>query len=123
MAFDYFTTNSHVNIGAAAISALNGMHRQLAAFYPRASAQQRWRMEGIKLMPGVDDNPRKTEVTSLANARQVRSFARAHQIPLLSIWSAQRDNGRCPGRGGANSCSGIKQATWAFSHLLQCLSC
>ena len=119
MAFDYFTTNSHVNMGAAAVRELTAMHRQLAAFYPRASAQRRWRMEGITLMPGVDDNPRKTEVTSLRNARQVRAFTRAHRIPLVSIWAVQRDNGRCPGRGGANSCSGIRQATWAFSHLLE----
>jgi Glycosyl hydrolases family 18 len=119
MAFDYFTTNSHVNMGAAAVRELTAMHRQLAVFYPRASAQRRWRMEGITLMPGVDDNPRKTEVTSLGNAREVRAFAQAHRIPLLSIWAVQRDNGRCPGRGGANGCSGIKQATWAFSHLLE----
>jgi hypothetical protein len=119
MAFDYFDTNSHVNMGAAAVRELTAMHRQLAAFYPRASAQWRWRLEGITLMPGVDDNPRRSEVTSLANARRVRAFARAHRIPLLSIWAVQRDNGRCPGRGGANSCSGIKQATWAFSHLLE----
>jgi hypothetical protein len=119
MAFDYFDTNSHVNMGAAAVRELTAMHRQLAAFYPHASAQQRWRMEGITLMPGVDDNPRKNEVTSLANARQVRAFTRAHRIPLLSIWAVQRDNGRCPGRGGLNSCSGIKQATWAFSRVLE----
>jgi hypothetical protein len=119
MAFDYFTTNSHVDMGAAAVHALTAMHRQLAAFCPLASAQQRWRMEGVTLMPGVDDNPLKNEVTSRANARQVRAFARAHRIPLLSVWAVQRDNGRCPGRGGDNSCSGIWQPTWAFSHLLE----
>lgn len=119
MAFDYFDTNSHVNMGAAAVRELTAMHRQLAAFYPRASAQRRWRMEGITLMPGVDDNPKKNEITSLANARRVRAFARAHHIPLLSIWAVQRDNGRCPGQGGANSCSGIQQPAWAFSHLLE----
>jgi hypothetical protein len=119
MAFDYFDTNSTVNMGAAAVRELTAMHRQLASFYPRASSQRRWRMEGITLMPGVDDNPKKTEITSLASARQVRAFARVHRMPLLSIWAVQRDNGRCPGHGGANSCSGIKQATWAFSHLLE----
>ncbi|MEP7024240.1 MAG: hypothetical protein ABJB47_10650 [Actinomycetota bacterium] len=70
-------------------------------------------------MPGVDDNPRKTEITSLADARQVRTFTRAHQIPLLSVWAAQRDNGGCPGKGGRNGCSGIQQAPWAFSHLFE----
>jgi hypothetical protein len=119
MAFDYFDTNSHVNMGAAAVRELTAMHRQLAAFFPGASAQRRWRMEGITLMPGVDDNPKKNEITSLANALRVRAFTRAHAIPLLSIWAVQRDNGRCPGHGGANGCSGIKQAAWAFSHALE----
>jgi hypothetical protein len=95
------------------------MHRQLSAFFLGVSAKRLWSMEGITLMPGADDNPRKTEITSLADALRVRAFARAHRLPLLSIWAVQRDNGRCPGHGGANSCSGIKQATWAFSHLLE----
>jgi hypothetical protein len=76
-------------------------------------------MEGITLMPGLDDNPKKNEVTSLASARQVRAFTRAHRIPLLSIWAVQRDNGRCPGRVGWNSCSGIRQPAWKFSHILE----
>jgi hypothetical protein len=58
-------------------------------------------------------------VTYLADARRVRDFARAHRLPLISIWAIQRDNGRCPGTIDSNSCSGIKQPAWAFSHLLE----
>jgi hypothetical protein len=119
MAFDYFTTNARVHMGAAAISALRAMHRQLAGIYPGLSSHQLWRMEGVTLMVGVDDNPRKTEVTSPADARQVAAFARSHQLPLVSIWAIQRDNGNCPGHaGGDNSCSSIHQSPWEFSHIL-----
>jgi hypothetical protein len=58
-------------------------------------------------------------VTYLSDARQVLAFARAHQRPLVSIRANQRDNGRCPGTIDSNSCSGVKQPTWAFSHLLE----
>jgi chitinase len=118
MAFDYFTTNATVHMGSAAVSALKAMHRQLAALYPGRSSAQRWRMEGVTLMIGLDDNPRKNEVTHPADARQVLAFANAHHLPLVSIWAIQRDNGGCPGHKGSNSCSGIRQPTWQFSHIL-----
>lgn len=118
MAFDYFTTTKTVPMGAAAISALGAMHRQLAKLYPGLSSHQLWRMEGVTLMIGLDDNPAKNEVTHPADARQVAAFASAHQLPLVSIWAIQRDNGRCPGHKGSNSCSGIRQPIWQFSHIL-----
>jgi hypothetical protein len=119
MAFDYFTTNARVHMGAAAISALRAMHRQLGKLYPARSSAQLWHMEGVTLMVGVDDNPRKTEITSPADARKVATFARSHQLPLVSIWAIQRDNGNCPGhKGGDNSCSSIQQTDWEFSHIL-----
>jgi hypothetical protein len=40
-------------------------------------------------------------------------------INTLSIWAIQRDNGGCPGVTGSNSCSGIAQNTWDFSHVLE----
>jgi len=76
-------------------------------------------MLGITLMPGIDDYPGKTEVTTLASAGQVLGFARQHGLALLSIWAIQRDNGGCPGTAGASTCSGITQNRWDFSHLLE----
>jgi hypothetical protein len=38
---------------------------------------------------------------------------------FLSIWAIQRDNGGCPGNTDSNTCSGIAQNTWDFSHLLE----
>jgi hypothetical protein len=33
--------------------------------------------------------------------------------------AVQRDNGGCPGNTGSNTCSGIVQGTWDFSHVLK----
>ena len=60
MAFDYFTTTKTVHMGAAAISALRAMHRQLAKLYPGRSPGQLWRMEGVTLMIGLDTTRPRT---------------------------------------------------------------
>jgi hypothetical protein len=119
MAFDYYNRTTRSQMGTEAISALNGVHKQLARLYPGASAGRLWRMEGITLLPGIDDFPKKTEVTHIGDTRDVLRFARAHRLPLIAIWAIQRDNGRCPGVIDSNSCSGIQQNKWAFSHLLE----
>ncbi len=120
MAFDYYikASKTGIEMGTAAIQALDGTHRQLGRLYPGLSQPRLWALEGITLLPGIDDYPKKTEVTYLRDARQVARFARAHWLPLVSIWAIQRDNGGCPGTVDSNSCSGIRQPRWAFSHLL-----
>ncbi len=121
MAFDYYikASKTGIEMGTAAIQALYGTHRQLGRLYPGLSRPRRWALEGITLLPGIDDYPKKTEVTYLRDTRQVAQFARAHRLPLVSIWALQRDNGGCPGTIDSNSCSGIRQPRWAFSHLLE----
>ena len=121
MTFDYYLASepAPLDMGAEALSAAQAAHTQLAALYPAASSARLWAMEGITLMPGIDDYPGKTEITSLADARQVLGFAREHGLALLSIWAIQRDNGGCPGTIGASTCSGIAQNSWDFSHLLE----
>jgi hypothetical protein len=119
MAFDYFDLPGTVDMGTAATDAAKSVHSQLAALYPEKSRAEVWAMEGITFLPGVDDNQSKTEVTQLSDARRILSFARAHSLGLLSIWAIQRDNGGCPGSIDSNSCSGISQGQWAFSHLIE----
>ena len=120
MAFDYYikASKTGIEMGTAAVKALNGTHRQLGRLYPRLSQSRLWALEGITLLPGIDDYPKKTEVTYLPDASKVANFAVAHRLPELSIWAIQRDNGGCPGTIDSNHCSGIKQPRWAFSHLL-----
>ena len=118
MTFDYYDRVT-TDMGAAAISAAQGLYSQLATLYPSKTSAQLWAMEGNTILPGIDDYPKKTEVTYLTDAQRLLDFARANGISTLSIWAIQRDNGGCPGVTDSNSCSGIVQNTWDFSHLLE----
>jgi hypothetical protein len=121
MAFDYYNAQSKhmTDMGTAAIQALNSSYRQLSRLYPHESARRLWGLLGITLLPGIDDYPKRTEVTFLSEAQDVMYYAQTHPISLMSIWALQRDKGGCPGAIDSNSCSGITQSKWAFSHLLE----
>jgi chitinase len=121
MTFDYYLASepAPLNMAAEAISAARNVHAQLAGLYPGDSPARLWAREGITLMPGIDDYPGKTEITSLPDTGQVVGFAKHQGLGLMSIWAIQRDNGGCPGTIGAGTCSGVAQSTWAFSHLLE----
>jgi len=117
MTFDYYDGTT-TQMGPAAISAAKGVVAQLKQLYPNQTAAQRWGRVGITIMNGIDDYPKKTEVTTLADANQILNFATNKGIDTLSMWAIQRDNGGCPGSGGSGNCSGIAQGNWAFSHVL-----
>jgi Glycosyl hydrolases family 18 len=118
MVFDYYDRTT-TDMGAAAISAAQGLFAQLQTLYPAKTTAQLWAMVGLTMLPGIDDYPRKTEITYLPDAQRMLDFARANGLSLLSIWAIQRDNGGCPGQTDSNTCSGIVQNTWDFTHLLQ----
>jgi hypothetical protein len=118
MTFDYYD-HTTTDMGAAAVSAAQGLYTQLAGLYPTKTPAQLWAMQGNTILPGIDDFPKKTEVTYLPDAQKLLDFARANGIGTLSIWALQRDNGGCPGSRDKNDCSGIVQSTWDFTHLLQ----
>jgi len=121
MVFDYYlgTEKKPLNMGALAIQSASTVHHQLLGIYPHLTGRQLWHLLGFTMLPGLDDYPRKTEVTHLADARVMLNFAKARGMDFLSIWALQRDNGRCPGVIDGNYCSGIEQPQWAFSHLLE----
>ena len=118
MTFDYYDRTT-TDMGAAAISAAQGLYGQLASLYPTKTPAQLWSMQGNTILPGIDDYPKKTEVTYLPDAQKLLDFARTNGIGTLSIWALQRDNGGCPGSRDKNNCSGIVQNDWDFTHLLQ----
>ncbi len=118
MVFDYYDGRA-LDMGRSAITALKGLHRQLAALLPGKTAAQVWAVEGATLMIGRDDYPTSIETTSVQDAGQLRAFARSKGMAILSMWAIQRDNGGCPGRAGSDSCSGIAQNTWAFTNVLK----
>ncbi|MDP9295382.1 MAG: chitinase [Actinomycetota bacterium] len=117
MTFDYYDGTT-TQMGAAAISAAKGLFSQLKTLYPGKTVAHLWGMEGNTIMNGVDDYPKKTEVTYPADAQRLYNFAKSKGIDTLSMWAIQRDNGGCPDGRAANDCSGIAQSTWEFSHIL-----
>jgi len=117
MVFDYYDRVT-TDMGGAAVNASKGLHAQLHTLLPAKTDAQLWAMQGATIMNGLDDYPRRTEVTDLADAQQLLGFARTAGMSTLSMWAIQRDNGGCPGSTGSNDCSGIVQGTWDFSHTL-----
>ena len=118
MVFDYYD-GLKADMGSSAISALKGVHSQLATLLPGKTSAQLWAMEGATIMNGRDDHPGTSETTTVSDARQLLKFAKSKGLAVLSMWAIQRDNGACPGTSGADSCSGIAQSTWAFTHALK----
>ncbi|AXI79912.1 glycosyl hydrolase family 18 protein [Peterkaempfera bronchialis] len=113
MTFDYYDGASH-NMATDTQTAATGLRNQLAQLYPSKTDAQLWGMVGVTEMPGIDDyGPAETFTT--ANAATVYNWAVSKGINTLSFWALQRDNGGCPGTGGADNCSGIAQDTWAFT--------
>ncbi|MEV5803010.1 chitinase [Streptomyces collinus] len=117
MAFDYWDGARH-DMAADTRSAAAGLHDQLAALYPKRHPGKLWGMIGVTEMPGIDDfGPQETFTTD--DAVKVEKWAEEKGIDTLSFWALQRDNGGCVGTAGANSCSGIAQDTWYFSHTFE----
>ncbi|NUR25115.1 MAG: hypothetical protein HOV83_04580 [Catenulispora sp.] len=113
MTFDYYTGGSH-EMAQATETAGAGLESYLHSLYPSKSTAQLWAMVGVTEMPGIDDYG-KAETFTTADAGTVLDWARSKGINEISMWASQRDNGGCPGKAGADNCSGISQTTWYFS--------
>ncbi len=118
MVFDYYDRQV-LDMGDSAISAVQGLHSQLASLLPGKTSAQLWALEGATIMNGLDDYPKKTESTSVQDAQQLLTFAQVNGMRVVSMWAIQRDNGGCPGSTGSNNCSGIVQGTWDFTNALK----
>jgi hypothetical protein len=120
MVFDYYIAKEGVvEMGTAAENAATNTHTQLQSVFPSLSSAQIWNMEGMTMLPGIDDLRKKTEVTYEPDATTMLDFAQTNNMNFLSGWAIQRDNGGCPGAVDSNTCSGITQNTWDFSHILE----
>jgi hypothetical protein len=121
MVFDYYLPDEGVmNMSQTAITCANAVHAELASLYPQLSSRQIWRMEAMTMLPGISDFG-KDETTTVHDARVMLAFEQKMHMNLLSIWAIQRDNEgpkSCLGQADSNTCSGIKQAPWAFDHVL-----
>jgi hypothetical protein len=95
-------------MAAYAIDALSATKRQLG--------ETRWSRLGVTAMIGVNDIA--SEVFSLADARTLAAFVRAHGLGQISIWSAARDRACGSRRTTAQAdCSGVAQQPGGFSQI------
>ena len=114
MTFDYYDGQPH-EMGKDTVTAATAVIGQLKTIFPHKSAEQLWHMLGITEMVGIDDfGP--PEVFYPADAAYVENWATKTGIAELSFWALERDNGGCVGTGGSDSCSGVAQSTWEYSH-------
>jgi hypothetical protein len=75
-------------------------------------------MIGVTQMPGIDDFG-TAETFTTAQAPAFAIWAAVKGLGEISAWALQRDNGNCPGTKGAESCSGVTQPAWYFSHVFE----
>jgi len=121
MTFDYYDNAQH-NMATDTQTAVAGLINQITPLYPGKSQAQLYAMVGVTEMPGRDDygssgETGPPEIFTVANATTVYNWAVSKGINTLSFWALQRDNGGCNGTPGNDSCSGISQNTWDFSHV------
>ncbi|GAA5180691.1 glycosyl hydrolase family 18 protein [Rugosimonospora acidiphila] len=117
MTFDYYDGASH-EMANDTKTAAAGLVGQLQQLYPGRTSAQLWGMVGVTEMPGIDDFG-SAETFTTADAPAVESWAASQGIAELSFWALQRDNGGCPGSGASDTCSGVPQSTWQFSHAFE----
>ena len=122
MVFDYYLPHEGVmNMSQTAITCATAVHAELAKLYPQLNSRQIWRMEAMTMLPGISDFG-KDETTTVHDARVMMAFEQKMQMNLLSSWAIQRDKEgpkSCLGQADSNTCSGIRQAPWAFDHVLE----
>ena len=85
MVFDYYIAKEGVvEMGTAAENAATNTHTQLQSIFPSLTSAQIWNMEGMTLLPGIDDLRKKTEVTYEPDATTMLNFAQCqqHELPV-----------------------------------------
>jgi chitinase len=122
MTFDYYDDQAH-QMARDTKTAANGLVATLHTLYPNRSTERLWRMVGITEMLGIDDygsggETGPLEIFTIADAKNITAWARDKDIAELSFWALGRDNGACPGTPGSDSCSGVAQSTWQFTHIM-----
>ncbi|KVK82591.1 chitinase [Burkholderia sp. MSMB1498] len=113
---------SGIDMGAAAISAAQGLYSQLDIAYksvgqPQTDAQLK-QLVGVTPMIGVNDV--QGETFTLANAQSVQTAVANNSYGFVGIWSITRDK---PCDGGSQYaspiCSGVAQQPYAFSSIFK----
>jgi hypothetical protein len=104
-------------MGTYAIQAATAADAQVASLLG-ISDNAAW--SKIAVTPMIGQNDISDEIFTLANARQLESFAASKRLAWLSMWSADRDTA-CPGDAqlsAQNTCSSTGQSPGAFAAAL-----
>lgn len=121
MTMDYGQSMNGMTMLEASEKALTQTQRQIGILYQRAGLHLNnatlWAKMGATPMIGQNDN--SDEVFTLDDAKGLNSFARAHGMGRMSMWSANRDvtcgSNYVDVKVVSSSCSGVKQEKQAFS--------
>jgi len=130
MTFDYYDNAKH-EMAQDTMTAANALVAFLHTVYPRCSIARLWHMVGVTEMIGYDDygsggETGPPEILTLADAKTITDWARGHHIAELSFWALNRDKTADPdpsaactlGTAGGDTCSGIAQKPWQFTHIM-----
>ncbi|MFC1409547.1 cellulose binding domain-containing protein [Streptacidiphilus sp. N1-12] len=101
-------------MGTYAIDAATATQAQVKSIFGLSDADA-WKHVAVTPMIGVNDT--STEVFTVADAKQLATFASSKHLAWLSMWSATRDK-QCSGGAQAwadASCSSIAQSTYDFA--------
>jgi chitinase len=113
MPFDFGVPES--NMGQTSIEAVEGLARDLQAAYG-VSAAEALHHSGISSMNGRTDEP--DETVSSEDFAAMLAFARQKHLARLTFWSVNRDRECAGATTGADECSGVSQAPYAYSDLI-----
>ena len=117
MYFGASAPNPDGRMGEYAIEAANSLFDQLKTLYPVKTDSQLWQMVGVTPVIGRST---ATEVFYLADAQKLVTFGLEKNINLLSMWSANRDNGSCGTIFSYSPlCSSLEQEDFAFSLIFE----
>jgi chitinase len=127
MTFDYYDDQLH-QMADDTKTAAGALVDFLRVLYPHRSENRLWAMVGVTEMLGYDDygsggEPGPPEIFTLDDARAVTRWAIERNIGELSFWALGRDKATdgddCRlGVPGGDSCSGIPQRPWQFTHIM-----
>lgn len=100
-------------MGRVSVQAAEGLKHDLMSAYHEPAAAA-YRTMGISSMNGRTDTG---EVVRLADFQVMLNYAREHHLARFAFWSVNRDR-PCGHGGSADSCSGIRQAPYAFTSIV-----
>ncbi len=108
----------------ASESAITHTEHQIKSLYQQAGVHLHnttlWSKTGITPMIGQNNN--RNEVFTLRDAKRLNKFALSHGVGRMSMWSVNRDimcgSNYVNDQVVSDSCSGVKQAQYAFSDTL-----